>query len=454
MAVIRFIDVLAEIAFELLHRRDGNFEAVNKPAAPAKNCGCGRNKSTTVDVYWRGLTLLKFTLVLLLSQSLRKHQMKMNPTRALKVFWIALLIVFSSVASHATTIAGRDWQPQRTWVFVVGVLEWQHRDMFDSFPKENRRDSQLVNFFRQQGVPEEQIVFLRDAQATLRRVRTSFPSFLSRANDGDFLFFYYTGHGYKSDDAKETLFATYDAGDNVDGWATDSVVKDIERNFKGSRALLTADTCYSGNLAVQAQRLGTRVSYASLTSSSSSQQSTGNWTFTEMLLAGFSGKSFADRNGDGEVSLSELAEDIKDDMAFAEGQRSTFVTSPNFPAQMLIAPAERKINSLISRRVEVHSEGDWYKARVIDARGSQYLVHYYGYDDRDDEWVTARQIRNPQPPQYAAGARVEVNWQGKWYPARVLTVDRGVHLIHYVGYDAGWDEWVSANRIRRPASGN
>ena len=143
--------------------------------------------------------------------------MKINPTRALKVFWVALLIVFSSVATHATTIAGRDWQPQRTWVFVVGVLEWQQKDMFDSFPKENRRDAQLVSFFHQQGVPNEQIVFLKDSQATSRQVRTSFPSFLSRANDGDFLFFYYTGHGYKSDDAKQTFFATYDAGDKVEG---------------------------------------------------------------------------------------------------------------------------------------------------------------------------------------------------------------------------------------------
>ena len=380
--------------------------------------------------------------------------MKMNPTRALKIFSAALLIAFSSVATHARTIAGRDWQPQRTWVFVVGVLEWQQKDMFDSFPQKNRRDSQLVSFFRQQGVPEDQIVFLKDAQATSRRVRASFPSFLSRANDGDFLFFYYTGHGYKSDDAKQTFFATYDASDDVEGWATDAIVKDIERNFKGARALLTADTCYSGDLAMQAQRLGSRVSYASLTSSSASQQSTGNWTFTEMLLAGFSGKSFADVNGDGEVSLTELAADIKEDMAFAEGQRSTFLTSPNFPAQMLLAPAARKINPLVSRRVEVRSAGDWYKARVIDARGSQYLVHYYGYEDWDDQWVTARQIRNLPAPQYAAGARVEVNWQGKWYPARVLKVEHGVHLIHYVGYDDGWDEWVGANRIRKPGSWN
>ena len=339
--------------------------------------------------------------------------MKMNPTRALKTFWVALLIVFSSIATQATPLVGRDWQPRRTWVFVVGVLEWQHKDMFDSFPKENRRDSQLVNFFRKQGVPEEQIVFLKDEQATLRRVRASFPQFLSRADTSDFLFFYYTGHGYKSDDTKQTFFATYDAGDRVDGWAPDSIVKDIEQYFKGSRALLTADTCYSGSLALQAQRLGTRVSYATLASSSSSQESTGSWTFTEMLLAGFGGKSFADINGDGEVSLSELADDIKEDMAFAEGQRSTFITSANFPAQMLIAPAEKKINPLISRRVAVRSEGDWYKARVIDARGAQYLVHYYGYSDWDDEWVSARQIRISQAPWYTAAAPVGAHWRSK-----------------------------------------
>ena len=377
--------------------------------------------------------------------------MKSTPTSALKLLGASLLIIFSSLAAQASS--GRDWQPRRTWVFVVGVLEWQHAEMFDSFPKENRRDSQLINFFRREGVPDAQIVFLKDSQATSRRIRESFPAFLSQAEDSDFLFFYYTGHGYKSEDAKRTFFATYDAGDDVAGWATDSIVRDIERYFKGSRALLTADTCYSGDLALQSQRLGNRVSYATLTSSSASQQSTGNWTFTEMLLAGLSGKSFADMNGDGEVSLSELAIDIKDDMAFAEGQRSTFVTSANFPAEMLLAPAERKLNPLISRRVEVRSEGDWYKARVIDARGSQYLVHYYGFDDWDDEWVTARQIRNLQATQYAAGARVEVSWHGKWYLARVLKVERGVHLIHYVGYDNGWDEWVGPNRIRRPAAG-
>ncbi len=30
------------------------------------------------------------------------------------------------------------WSPERTWVFVVGTLEWKHAEYFDPFPKENR----------------------------------------------------------------------------------------------------------------------------------------------------------------------------------------------------------------------------------------------------------------------------------------------------------------------------
>jgi hypothetical protein len=49
---------------------------------------------------------------------------------------------------------------------------------------------------------------------------------------------------------------------------------------------------------------------------------------------------------------------------------------------------------------------------------------------------------------------VEVIWKRKWYPAKVLTVERGVHLIHFVDYDSEWDEWVGAERIRRAGNTN
>ena len=284
-----------------------------------------------------------------------------NPLpRIFKPIFLSLVIIFGSSFAQGLSARERDWQPQRTWVFVVGLLKFENRDVFTSFPQANRRDAQLVDLFRQQGVPEDHIVFLKDGQATSRRVRDSFPAFLSKALPGDLLFFYYTGHGYKSDDGRTTYFATYDAGEDVEGWATESIVRDVERYFGGSRALLTADTCYSGSLSAQTQRLGRRVSYASLTSSSASQLSTENWTFTEMLLEGLRGKSFADINGDGQVTLSELAEDIKEDMAFAENQRSTFVTTGNFPTNMLLASGALKLDPMISRRVEVRSDGSWY----------------------------------------------------------------------------------------------
>jgi hypothetical protein len=290
----------------------------------------------------------------------------------------------------------RDWQPQRTWVFVVGTLQWKHHDMFNSFPQKNRRDAQLVESFRRQGVPDEQLVYLQDEQATTRRVKTAFTAFLTKAREGDLLFVYYCGHGYKPDDARTTYFATYDAGDDTPGWSTDSIVRDIEKYFRGSRAFLTADCCYSGSLAQQARRLSQRVSFACLTSSSANELSTGNWTFTEMLVAGLSGKAFADLNSDGLITLSELAEDVKEDMAFAEEQLSSFTTTGNFAPGMVLARAAPRFNPEVSKRIEAKSDGKWWKARVIDARGSAFRVHYYGFEDSDDEWVQLNQIREPR----------------------------------------------------------
>ena len=54
------------------------------------------------------------------------------------------------------------WEPARTWAFVVGVLEWQHDDIYSASPQEERRDAQLVELFAQRGIPRSQIVYLQD----------------------------------------------------------------------------------------------------------------------------------------------------------------------------------------------------------------------------------------------------------------------------------------------------
>jgi hypothetical protein len=287
----------------------------------------------------------------------------------------------------------RGFQPEKTWVFVVGILEWQDSETFESFPKENRRDRELISFFRERGVPRTQIVYLQDRAATTSRIQNALRSLLSKTKEGDTLFLYYTGHGYKAENGR-AYFASYDTNEEDNpGWAMDSIPSTVERYFKGERAFLTADCCFSGALADAVRARPRRTSYAVFASATSDKTSTGEWTFTECLLAGLRGQPYIDTDGNGEITLSELGREIRGDMAFAEEQSSSFILTGEYAPQSVLAGAESRSDNRIGARVEVYSEGDWYKARIIGAGRERYRVHYYGYDESYDEWVKPSQIR-------------------------------------------------------------
>ena len=347
-------------------------------------------------------------------------------------FSLFLLVSFLLFNASTASAWERDWQPQRTWVFIVGTLKWQHSEMFESFPQQNRRDAQLADFFRRQGVPPEQMVYLQDEQATTRRVRNEFSEMLARTKEGDLLFVYFTGHGYKSDDERQTFFATYNASDKVPGWSTESIISDINQSFRGSRVLLTADCCYSGSLLKEARQLSNRVSYACLTSSLASESSTEHWTFTEALLAGLRGRAYEDINGDGEITLGEIADNTSEDLAFAEEQRSSFATRGDFSRATILATAAPRSSAELGKRVEVRSEGGWYKALITDARAGKFRVHYYGFEVSDDEWVLPRQIRNSQ---MGAGASGEISWEPRTEPTKVQKFAGEVNR--------GGNDWIS-----------
>ncbi len=312
-----------------------------------------------------------------------------NRIRAL----LLLIAIFTTTSAFAADIR---WQPQRTWVFVAGTLEWKDSEAFASFPKANRRDAQLVRFFRQKGIAANHIVYLADKQATTSRAQAALDRMLAQTAPGDLLFFYFTGHGYQSDDGKKTFFATYDASDARAGWNVDAILRTIAAKFRGDRVILAADCCYSGALVDRVKRLRGRLSFACFASSTSKDSSTGNWTFTEMLLAGLQGRSFADLNGDRRVTLGEIARGVHDDMRFAEDQTSASIFTGAFNANTLIATARASSDAAIGRRVEVKSDGDWYKARIIDAKNRQFRVHYFGYEVADDEWVGAEALRRTE----------------------------------------------------------
>jgi hypothetical protein len=298
-----------------------------------------------------------------------------------------LALLAAAALSMAAPVRAPEWQPARTWVVVVGLLTWKDEDSFESFPTENRRDAQLVSYFREHGVPGSQIVYLQDRAATTRAVRSTLTRVLARTRPGDMLFVYYCGHGFEDDDGVP-LFATWDAGAGSPGWPMADLPQQIAREFHGAHVLLAADACLSGAL-VRAARVMS-VPYMVLASTTAVETSTENWTFTEALLDGLRGEPWADTDGDGDVDLGEVAREIRDDMAFAEDQQSAH--GGTWSPATVLAVSRGVSAPRVGERVQVDSEGDRYPARVIAARNGLLRVRYFGYEVSDDEWVKPSRV--------------------------------------------------------------
>ena len=365
---------------------------------------------------------------------------------------LTVFLMFSAAypqTAKVTDAAARSWNPARTWVYFVGLLEWNDSAKFASFPQKNRRDEMLLNVLRQSGVPENQIVYLKDNQATMAKVKDTFPKFLQKAKSGDTVIVYFCGHGYKSADNRTTYFATYDANDKTDGWKVKNIPETIEKNFKGATAILLADNCYSGALAEAVKAIKKpKISYAALTSAHYNSFSTGNWTFTESLIYAFRGDAYADDNRDGKVTFAELETNAAEDMLFAEEQIAESAFTPSFNKQGVVAPAQSSSAARVGERVEAYSVDGYYRGFIREVQGDKYKVRFYGYEESDDELISADKIRRAVPKQYEIGENVSVELSGERFIARVLNVRGGSHLVEYDSYNPEKNEWVPSKRIR------
>lgn len=370
--------------------------------------------------------------------------------------WIVGCLVAVTVLSSTSARANESgaWNPAKTWVFAVGLLEWQDANSWPPFPtaKINRRDEQLVHYFERAGIARDRIVYLQDAVATKAKIHAEFDRLLDRTQAGDLLVFYFCGHGWRDRKTGETCFVNYETGGTRESaWNVREIFSAIEQRFHGRQALLMADCCHSGALYDEAKKLRkSHVAYAVLTSSSSHNSSTGQWTFSDSLLAGLRGESNVDLDGDQVVTLSEMAQYTETEMAFVSGQKSMFCANDGFPSSTVVARAKPAVKPNLGNRIEVFYKDRWYKAKIIDADGSRRKIHYVGFDSSWDEWVEQDRRRPYQPPQFAAGDKVQVKWSvdKQWYPATVRETWYGLHLVRYDGYGASADEWIGPNAIR------
>lgn len=301
-----------------------------------------------------------------------------------------LSVCASFLAPILPAAAQPDLNPPNTWVFVVGLLKFENNEEFSNFPLKNRRDAQLAEFFKKRGVPADQIVYLQDANAKLARIESEFDKLLKRTNENSLLIVYYSGHGFIDDGV---FFASFDSSvGDVDGWPVKKIVGKIESAFQGSDAMIIADCCHSGALVNAIERIGSKVNYACLASSSRRKISTENWTFTEAFLAALQGDPEVDLDRDGFISLEEADTFTENEMLYAEDQKITSFLSDTWSGPTILSKARKLSDSKIGAHVKVKYGGTLYKGRVTARNGNQFRVFFYGYEKADEEWVDADDI--------------------------------------------------------------
>jgi hypothetical protein len=321
----------------------------------------------------------------------------------------------------------------------VGILTWEQTQCFPSMPKDRRQDAELVVFFRDAGVPAQQLVYLQDAEATSVSLPNQLSALLARLPPGNTLFCYFAGHGLYDPRSDTFYLAPYDARDaGVDAdadvspsrytqcWPMAQILTALAEDFRGCQCVVLADCCFSGGLArLSACMSPWRFPLVCLCSTWELSPSTWTWAFTRCFLDVLAGYAHCDGNDDGVVDLDDAMTYLACQMAFFEEQKATFFLSSACDRHWRLTIAHNSVTT--------NGDGD---------RGGN------GDEDKDSEAIEARLAI----PDAGLGQRVECRWGGGWWRGQVLR--RGVYpyasggvsewaLLRWVAHEQGWpNQWV------------
>lgn len=369
----------------------------------------------------------------------------------MKKFIFSISICFFTLVLNAQFLC----EPSDTRLVLTGVLKWQDPNV-PSFSDDNRKDQELYDLLASTGIPDSARTILLDNQGTLEKMTNTIRRQMKACTENSTFVFYYAGHGSKI--GNNYYFCNYDMGNQESSMFNVETLYDLAaKHFKGKRIIFMADCCYSGSLLAVGKKiadLGKEVIV--LTSATSSNISTGNWTFTQTLLDDLRGDVFADTDGNGFVSLSETAAEIKQAMKYREYQLNGFASYGMEAEKVLIGKCDGfntkvplGLNNINQKQyVYAYSDGKWRTARVMKIASTMFTCQFYNYSVKEDVDLPTGKVREVYFPIYAKDQKVEVVWEGKYYPAKIIAVDDAFMYIHYEGYDASYDEWVMYDRIK------
>lgn len=338
---------------------------------------------------------------------------------------------------------------------IAGVLKWEDPGI-PRFSPRHRKDKELAETLVRKGVPKQNVTLLLDEQATLKQIRTALQERAGGARAQDTLLFYYCGHGRLESDNK-VFFCNFDAGGKVQkpDFGIEEIFDILKKHFRGARVLLLADCCHSGGLKEIARQLaGAGIPAVCLASADVRSVSTTSWIFTQTILDGLNGDPLVDANGDGVITLAELAGEVRAAMRFREGQPAG-IGHYGVPADFRMFEADRGIKApgplkgafALRDYVQVQNGGPIRPARIVGQKGDQYRVEFYDYSDKRSVLVQPGKLTAIQLKTYREGEGVLVAHPDGVFQGKVVKVEMDFHWIKYLNWPDTMDEWVSSNRI-------
>ena len=373
--------------------------------------------------------------------------------RVLQLALLSVLFILPYPSSKAT----EGWKPANTHAVIIGVTRWQ-ADL-TRYSRRHRKDRELRDLLVQRGVPVENISMLLDSQATLANIRQAINSHLLKTTSESTLLIYYAGHGWKMGD--DFCFANYDVRLGRDSqntaWTISELANRVDQSFHGRQAIFLGDCCHSGGMRLIVEKLQARnVPSFSLTSATTANTSTGNWTFTQCIIDALTELPLMDRDRDGMITLGELRTEVAEAMLHLEGQSSGFL-SGGIDDGFVIGETNGAVIDVPNLRFPLGSyvrvRGRY--GRVVGIKGDStepYVVEFYNYTEKQvkkySEADLRASLRSTNRRTSAMEPDCEVEWRGRWYPAKVLREANGQWYIHYIDDDDSWDEWVGRERIR------
>ncbi|MCB9619826.1 MAG: caspase family protein [Sandaracinus sp.] len=322
--------------------------------------------------------------------------------------------------------------PRKTWSLLVGVLDYL--ELGKSFDKEQRQDQELDATLARWGIPERQRRTLLDQDATTDSVRASLREIVGKVRKGDTLLFYFAGHG---------SFGSEGPGlDTHDGSLRFAELATLLEECKGS-VLLTADCCFSGLLSEVGESLHARGTPSAVLASIDGSGSTGQWTFTRTLVDAFAGRGFVDHDGDGKVSLADLAREQRLALHARDDQRSHASWHGIAPSLVLREVDDARTSDLAWCSV------DGAPGRVIGNSGSSYRVRLCDVTTTTYRDVPKGCLRSiPPAPELEVGTKV---WATPLGGVRsrgvVVAVEDGFHRVEYDRAEPLAHEWLPKMRL-------